>query len=303
VSSARFVAPRDMTIAEVLASLREPAAAVSDGRVFLGRTRVTRGEEVVRAGLEVLVHAARDEVALPEPFVLQDRDGFLVVDKPAGIPSIPDTTGARGTLVELAARATNRSRDDLHPTSRLDREVSGVVTFAIGERARDLLATAREAGRYTRRYVAIARGELPDGPLAWKWSIGRARDPRLRAVSTARDAKPADTRARVVARSGAFLLLAVGPQTGRTHQIRLHAATAGAPLVGDRAYGGATRLTLPSGKSMAIARIALHCARVEVYAGPGDCIISATSPVPPELVGLARDLGLGDFEEAVACEV
>ena len=304
--SARFVAPRDMTIGEVLTSLREVASAVSDGRVFVGRNRVTRAEEQVRAGDEVLVHAVRDESELPDPFVLLDRDGFLVVDKPAGIPTIPDTTGARGTLVDLAARATKRSRDELHPTSRLDREVSGVVTFAIGERARDTLARAREEGRYARRYVAIARGSLPDGTLEWTWSIGRARDPRLRAVSNARDAQAAVTRARVVARSGAFLLLAVAPQSGRTHQIRVHAAAAGAPLVGDRAYGGPTRLTLPSGKSSAVARVALHCARVEVVSsrpGPSDCIMSATSPVPRELEGLARELGLGGFEEAIACEI
>jgi len=301
--SARFVAPSDTTVAEVLAAMRESASAVSDGRVFIGRNRVTRLEESVPAGTEVLVHATREEHALPDPFVLIDRDGFLVVDKPAGIPTIPDTTGARGTLIDLAARATKRSIDELHPTSRLDREVSGVVTFAIGERARETLATARAEGRYARRYIAIARGALGDGALEWNWSIGRARDPRLRAVSNARDAQAAATRARVVARSGAFLLLAVAPQTGRTHQIRLHAGAAGAPLVGDRAYGGPTRLTLPSGKSLSITRIALHCARVEVFSGQGHCIISATSPVPPELAQLARDLGVDGIEEAIACEV
>jgi len=300
--SARFVAPRDMTIADVLATMRD-AHAVADGRVFVGRNRVARADERVPAGTEVLVHPPRAEVALPEPFVLFDRDGFLVVDKPAGIATIPDTAGAQGTLVDLAARATNRARDDLHPTSRLDREVSGVVTFALGERAREELARAREEKRYLRRYIAIARGALPDGVLEWSWSIGRARDPRLRAVSSAKDAQGAATRARVVARSGSFLLLAVAPQTGRTHQIRLHAATAGAPLLGDRAYGGPTRVTLPSGKSLPFTRIALHCARVEVSSRQGRCIVSASSPVSRELEALARELGLNGIEEAVACEV
>jgi len=301
--SARFVAPNDMSIADVLAAVRETDSAVRDGRVFVGRHRVARADERVRAGSEVLIHPAREESALPEPFVLLDRDGFLVVDKPAGIPTIPDTTGARGTLIDLAARVTKRSIDELHPTSRLDREVSGVVTFAIGERARDTLATARAEGSYRRRYVAIVRGELPDGVLQWAWPIGRARDPRLRAVSNAKDAQPAATRARVIARNGAFAALAVEPQTGRTHQIRVHAAAAGAPLVGDRAYGGPTRVTLPSGKSLPIGRIALHCARVEVQSRQGRCIISVTSPVPRELAELGRELCPGGLEEAIACEV
>lgn len=301
--SARFVAPRDMSIAEVLAALREAPSAIADGRVFVGRHRVARADERVAAGSEILVHPVRDVIALPDPFVLVDRDGFLVVDKPAGIPTIPDTTSARGTLIDLAARAARRSIDELHPTSRLDREVSGVVTFALGERARDVLADARAQGRYRRRYIALARGELPDGVLSWTWSIGRARDPRLRAVSTANDAQPAATRARVVARNGAFLALAVEPQTGRTHQIRVHASAAGAPLLGDRAYGGPTRVTLPNGKSLPIGRIALHCARVEVLNGQGRCIISVTSPVPPELSALGHELAPGALEEAIACEV
>lgn len=252
------------------------------------------------------MHATRDEVQLPEPFVLQQGNGLLVVDKPAGIPTVPDVVGAQGSLLDYAARALQRSRDELHPTSRLDRDVSGVVTFTLDDRATELLATAREEGRYERRYVAIAAGHLPE-TARWTWSIDRARDPRLRRAVNAPAGKSSATRMRVVARSmvgrAPFALLALAPETGRTHQLRVHASAAGAPLVGDRDYGGPTPASTATRKVLPFGRIALHCARVEVL-GPDheNCIVRVTSPVSPELVELAASLGLGGFEEAITCD-
>jgi len=306
--SLRFVAPSATSIADVLSRVgldaRGAQQAIADGRVFLGRQRVARGDLEVPAGAEVLVHPPREEVVLPEPFVLLDRDGVLVVDKPAGVPTVPDVVGAQGSLVDLAARATGRSRDQLHPTSRLDRDVSGIVTFALTEAARDALHRAREEHRYLRRYVAIACGELPD-EARWTWSIDRARDPRLRRAVKPPEGKESATRVRVVSRStvgrARFALLAVAPETGRTHQIRVHASAAGAPLVGDRDYGGPIRLTTATGKVLPFGRVALHCARVEV--DYGDCMIRVASPVSRELVELAGALGLGGFEEAITCEL
>lgn len=312
--SARWLAPSATTVAEVLARLGmdapASAAAIADGRVFVGRTRVTRADAAVPAGAEVLVHAPRAEIALPEPFVLHAGEGLLAVDKPAGIPTVPDVTGARGTLIDLAARATGRRREELHPTSRLDRDVSGVVIFATTPAAADALSRAREAGAYRRRYVAIAAGELPDR-ARWTWSIDRGRDPRLRRAVDPPQGKASATQARVVARASvgrmAFSLLSVTPETGRTHQIRVHAAAAGAPLVGDRDYGGPARITAPTGKVIAFGRVALHCAWVEVdlpdpkSERPRHCMIRVVSPVPRELVELAQALGLGSFEEAIAC--
>jgi 23S rRNA-/tRNA-specific pseudouridylate synthase len=309
VTARRWVAPSETSVAAVLSALglttAEGAAAVAEGRVFVGRKRATSAVEPVPARGEVILHPRPPEVALPSPFVLHDRGGILAVDKPAGIATIPDGATAHGTLLDLAARATGRSRDELHPTSRLDREVSGVVTFAVGPEARAALATARAGGAYERRYVAIACGE-PPGADRWTWAIARARDPRLRravAEGTA-DAKPAATRAKVVARNGGFALLALAPETGRTHQLRVHAAAASAPLLGDRDYGGPTRLTTAGGRVSVVRRVALHCAHVAVTAG--ECMISVRSPVPPELVALATELGLGGaamLEEATSCDL
>jgi 23S rRNA pseudouridine1911/1915/1917 synthase len=97
-------------------------------------------------------------------------------------------------------------------------------------------------------------------------------------------------------------MLAVTPLTGRTHQIRVHAAHAGAPLVGDRAYGGPVRVTLPSGRVLQPGRIALHAARV-VVPGEGGSPLVAAAPVPAELEALWSALG-GEpaaWEVSVSC--
>ncbi len=310
--SKRFVATTDTTLGEVLASIGGVGAeAIPDGRVFVGRYRAKSEKDAVPSGTEVVVHAAREATALPDPFVLHHGDGVVAVDKPAGVPTIADTVGAAGSLLDLAGRATGER--NLHPTSRLDREVSGVVVFAVTKDAREAIARARTEEKYERRYVALARGHLPT-EARWIWPIGRARDPRLRRAVLERDAKGAAagevaaTRMRVVSRStlrdAAYALLAVAPETGRTHQIRVHAAAAGAPLLGDRAYGGEIRLALASGRTRALGRIALHCARVEIDLG--HCIITVRSPVPRELVTLSDELALGSrerIEEALTCIV
>jgi 23S rRNA-/tRNA-specific pseudouridylate synthase len=163
-----------------------------------------------------------------------------------------------------------------------------VVLFALDADAGTRLRTARAEGRYHRRYVAIASSPkaLPDAGT-WTTPIGRARDPRLRvAGENAPDAKAATTVFRRVASAAStYELLAVEPITGRTHQIRVHASNAGAPLVGDAAYGGPARIVLENGAVSSVPRIALHAARVSV---PG---AEAVAPIPEELRALWRSLG------------
>jgi 23S rRNA pseudouridine955/2504/2580 synthase/23S rRNA pseudouridine1911/1915/1917 synthase len=118
-----------------------------------------------------------------------------------------------------------------------------------------------------------------------------------------RDAVPAQTRYEACgfARDGAAVL-ALAPMTGRTHQIRVHAANAGAPLVGDVAYGGAARVTLASGRVVEPRRVALHAARVVVPDEDGGPL-AIVAPIPSALVELWSNLG-GDaaaWELATSC--
>lgn len=278
----RWVARAATTIEALVAEAGGDAEALADGRVFIGRTRAAAGA-TVEVGTEITIHAPSPMAAPIE--ILRQTKHLIAVIKPAGMPTIPDHGGREHALVAATARAAGVAVESLHPTSRLDRDVSGVVVFALDGATRDTLQRARDEGRYGRRYVALAL-RAPT-PLEGRWSapIGRGRTPRLRAAN-GRDAKESATRYRTVAMAGTFALLLCEPETGRTHQIRVHAAHAKAPLLGDRDYGGPTRITLVGGRSQALHRIYLHCARVTLGV---DAPLEA--PLPLEFGELWNALG------------
>jgi len=195
------------------------------------------------------------------------RDAELfVVDKPARIATTsPDGTNC---LAELAARM-NRGAPRVHPTSRLDRDVTGVVIFARTDRAITALMQARTNGLYRRRYAALLSGTIGLDAGRWEWPI--AIDPRDKTKRIALEPgekgermQEAASRFEVIARSPVAARAWLYPETGRTHQLRVHAARAGHPLVGDVAYGGPKRLVLADGRVVTANRPMLHCALVEV---------------------------------------
>ncbi|HJK98333.1 MAG TPA: RluA family pseudouridine synthase [Polyangiaceae bacterium LLY-WYZ-14_1] len=260
---------------------------------------------MTNTGAERRLTALLDQVRT----VHQD-DHLLVLDKPSGLP----TTSPRGgewCLVDLARRL-DPDAPRLHPSSRLDRPVSGLVTFARTARGTQALLAARRAGSYHRTYLAVA---LP-GPAPpsgrWTWTIDRdPRDDRLRrAVAEGEEARPrrrgegggapldrrrprgrrplpAETRFEVEARAGPgggeAARLTLWPVTGRTHQLRVHAAQAGAPLFGDVAYGGARRQVLADGAVITARRVLLHCAEVTIPDPVTGAPITFRSPAPDDL--------------------
>jgi 23S rRNA-/tRNA-specific pseudouridylate synthase len=209
---------------------------------------------------------------------LWERAGVIAVDKPPDMATVADHRGATGSLESEIARMLRR-KTPLTATSRLDVGVSGVVLLAADDDARRQLAKAREEGRYRRHYVAVAsRAPAPEHGV-WNAPIGRARNPRLRQVDGA-SAVHAETSYALAATTERGALLAVEPQTGRTHQIRVHTAHAGCPLWGDEPYGGPTRFTAPTGAVADVTRIALHAAWVEVPLAGGVTRIEA--PIPAD---------------------
>jgi 23S rRNA pseudouridine1911/1915/1917 synthase len=288
------------TVGEILLRAGADEHAVAEGRVFLGRRRVRSATEAVRDGDIVQVAPARAKAA--GPTVLVRTADLVAVDKPAGVATIADHSGASQALTRLVADALGFDPARVHPTSRLDRDVSGVVVFALTREAAERLAMARSRGTYSRRYVAIA-ARAPDVDRGtWSAAIGRARDPRLREAE-GRDAVAAQTHYVTCARiESGIAMLAVMPVTGRTHQIRVHASYASAPLIGDRSYGGPVRITLPGGRVIEPGRVALHAARVVVPDVRG-APLTIEAPLPSDLLGLWDALG-GDaaaWEVATSC--
>ena len=197
---------------------------------------------------------------MPSPEVIHRDEDLLVVHKPAGLPTTSPSQDADCLVrwVESHLRIFGA-----HATSRLDSPVSGLVTFALNKAANRRLLEARRAGCYRRLYLGITVHSLHEDQGVWPWPISiDPRNAKLRIAGPGPGERNARTRYAIGARTPHATLLRLMPETGRTHQLRLHAAEAGVPLFGDRAYGADRRVTLPDGSVVTARRVMLHCTRV-----------------------------------------
>jgi 23S rRNA-/tRNA-specific pseudouridylate synthase len=215
-----------------------------------------------------------------EPAILFESPDFLVLDKPPGMLTTSDGAPC------LSTWARSRVAGFLHATSRLDRGVSGAVTFARSRGAIAAVEAARAAGAHRRLYLGLVARTPAPSRGRWTGPIGRHRgNPRLRRVAPGGMA--AATGYALVAARGPIVVLRLAPETGRTHQLRVHAAHAGVPLLGDGDYGGPRRVALPDGRVLRVRRPMLHASRVALPGGP-----EVEAPLPDDLVDLAAEAGL-----------
>lgn len=214
---------------------------------------------------------------------------WLALDKPAAMLTTPD--GRRPSLVDEARRLRPRATHH-HPLSRLDVDVTGVVLFALTADAIALAARARSEAAWHRQYLGLTAPPPQDDEGCWTWPIAvDRRAPTRRTTGDGDERREAETRYRVVARAGGLAAVAFAPVTGRTHQIRVHAATARAPLAGDGAYGGARRLVCNDGAVLAAARVMLHAWRL--WLPLTETVIEA--PWPADMEALWAGCGGGEF--------
>lgn len=224
-----------------------------------------------------------------EPEIIHHDAQLLIVDKPPGLP----TTAPTPTEPCLAHWVRDRFPDlQAHATSRLDSQVSGLVTFALTRSANRHLLDARRAGAYERVYMGVTICDLSLDRGQWSWPISiDPRNTKRRLAGPGRGEREAATRYEVAARTPNATLLRLRPDTGRTHQLRVHAAKAGAPLFGDPLYQGARRKALPDGSVVTARRVMLHCVRVSFPSfAPGDRM-QLEAPAPPDMDRVWRALG------------
>jgi len=234
----------------------------------------------------------------PEPAIaIAHRDAhLLVLIKPPGLATT-SPEGERGRSLAAIARRMDPDAPHMHPSSRLDRDVTGLVTFARTDRAIEALLAARREGRYARTYLALVAG-APAERGSWEWGIAiDPRDAKLRIAlepgGTGERAQEARSRfeRRAVARDERASLLALFPETGRTHQLRVHCARAGYPILGDTSYGGAARVVLDNGRVISVRRPMLHCARLTLPDVARGGSIELAAPVPDDLARAWEQLG------------
>lgn len=296
----------DRFLADAIGSLSRSRvkALIEDGRATRDGAPLADPSETVRAGALYVLDIPAPVAATPQPqaipltILFEDSD-LIVVDKPAGLVVHPAPGNLDGTLVNaLLAHAG----DDLPGIGgekrpgivhRLDKDTSGVMVAAKTERAHRTLSEAFANRDLDRAYIALAWG-LP-APTTGEVvaPIGRHPGDRKRMAVVERGGKPATTRYTVSRAWGAAVsLVECRLLTGRTHQIRVHLAHIGHPIVGDPVYlrrtpAAARSLPAPVRDALlAFPRQALHAATLGFNHPVTGRPLAFESPVPPDISGL-----------------
>jgi len=237
------------------------------------------------------VRLSADETALVRSLVIYEDAAILALNKPPGLSS----QGGRGqvnTLDELlwAFAKSNGNRPRL--IHRLDRDTSGVILTAKTKPAAGTLGKAMMARRFAKTYHALVAPTPPEPPEGLidrplrRDEVGREAYMRV-CEPDHPDAETAQTRYRTLNQSDGAALMEMSPLTGRMHQIRVHLASLGRPILGDVRYGGP--LTL---KGAAVPRLMLHASCLS-FPHPDGRTMTIDAPWPADFAAVAARAGIG----------
>lgn len=256
-----------------------------DGRAARPSHRLEGGERI-----EVRIPPPPPDDTTPEPIpldVIYEDAALAAINKPAGMVVHPAAGNRVGTLVNaLLARwpqiAGVGGRDRAGIVHRLDKDTSGVILVAKTEPARLALMAQFEARTVQKRYIALVHGHPPTPQGLIEAPIGR--DPKQRRrMAVVRGGREAASVYKVIAWYKDCALVEVIPQTGRTHQIRVHMAFIGCPIVGDPVYGRRK-------ERLGLKRQFLHAAGLEFTSPATGERVKVEAPLPTELMNVLEQL-------------
>ncbi len=293
-------------------SRQQYARAIKDGLVQLNG-RKSKPSSMVRPGdridlPRVCFHAESPEVspgAEPLPLEIIHRDKqLLVIDKAAGMSVHPGAGRSSGTLVNallhhfpgIEGVGTSGRPGIVH---RLDKDTSGLILVALDPKTHRALSRLFLTREISKEYLALVWGcPTPEQGII-EASIGRSPSDRKKMSVLSAGGREATTRYRVIVRAGAFALLSCELLTGRTHQIRVHLAHRGHPIVGDPLYGGRRWKNIPDPAFRALLRAfprqALHAHRLAFVHPAHGAAVEYRSPLPDDIRELLDSIS-GDVD-------
>jgi 23S rRNA pseudouridine1911/1915/1917 synthase len=185
--------------------------------------------------------------------VVFEDDSLIVVEKPAGLLTMATPTERTRTLYAMLRETVNRKREKLFIVHRLDREASGLLVFAKTPEAKEKLQDQFKDHSAGRRYVALVEGRVSPENFAIRSYLAENSAFRVYSARKPGAGKLAVTHVHVIKANPKTTLIEVRLETGRKHQIRVHLAERGHPIVGDKVYGS---------RANPIQRLALHGAEL-----------------------------------------
>jgi 23S rRNA pseudouridine1911/1915/1917 synthase len=266
---------------------------VASGKVFVDGERVTAIDHRLTAGQQVELRMAAPRPHNPERegMLVYDDPHVVVIDKPAGVNSVPYEEREGGTAMDLIRGAWRRMGKPatsvaLHVIHRIDRATSGLLAFAKTKRAEVGLAAQLRAHTMERQYVCVAHGTVAPGRIESMLVTDRGDGIRGSTTHTGQG-KRAITHVSVERALRGATMCSVRLETGKTHQIRIHLAESGHPLVGETVY-----IRDYPGALIDSPRLMLHAATLGfVHPITGEKV-SLRSPLPPDFTAVVDRLTL-----------
>lgn len=223
-----------------LKQLIDSGQVLLNAKIVKAHTKIAPGDQIDIAYENEPVDLLRAE-SIPIDVVYEDDD-IIVVNKPAGMVVHPACGNPKGTLVNALLHHTNSlssGGDPVRPgiVHRLDKDTSGILVIAKNDQAHRFLGNLFKRHQVDRRYWVVVGGKVQHEEMRCTDPLGKSLMNRKKVIVRPDDGKPSITNFKVLKRYPKATLLEARPETGRTHQIRVHLKTLGYPVLGDSVYG------------------------------------------------------------------
>ncbi|MBM4140015.1 MAG: RluA family pseudouridine synthase [Nitrospira sp.] len=288
-----FLASKTSITRSQIQKLIENGSILVNNRIVSQNYRVKTNDVIT---LNVPDKETEGLVPEPVPLEILFKDNYLVVvNKPAGMVMYPSVGHRHGTLMNaLSYHCKNLASvgRPLRPgvIHRLDKDTSGVIVVALNDKAYYNLVEQFKHRTITRRYIALVYGNIKEDKGEIVLQIGRSESDRKKMSTRVKKGKEAITRWRVLERFGNATLIEARLGTGRTHQIRVHFASTGHPVLGDRTYGKKVELEVKAKKKILFPRQMLHAELLGFIHPATGKYLEFSSPLPEDMTQKIKEL-------------
>lgn len=272
---------------------------IEQGNVFVNDKPVNQNYRIrTNDFISLSIPEKRDEGLIPENIpidILYKDENLIVVNKPAGMVVYPAAGHSQGTLMNALAYHCGKLSavgGPLRPgvVHRLDKDTSGLMVVALDDAAYYSLADQFKQRTINRRYIALIYGNLKEDTGEIALRISRSESDRKKMSTSVRRGKEAVTRWKVLKRFNHAALIEAKLGTGRTHQIRVHFASVGHPVLGDRTYGKKVEVEVKAQKKIMFLRQMLHAERLGFSHPITGKHLEFSSPLPEDMAQKIHEL-------------